>query len=113
MNKESACTMICIVSKNFAKTLGLKREFDVTLWRHKQRTPGNNDQHSPLVFTDVESYEIIVEHETQRLYAQRQFYNRKNIWYLAKHLVFVQQQNGERVAENKNNVLSVLRLMKV
>jgi len=27
--------MICIVSKNFAKTLDLKREFDVTMWRHK------------------------------------------------------------------------------
>jgi len=29
MNKENACIMICIVSKNFAKTLYLKREFDV------------------------------------------------------------------------------------
>ena len=40
--------MICIVSKNFAKTLDLKREFDVTVWRHKQRTPSNNDHYKPL-----------------------------------------------------------------
>ena len=37
--------MICIVAKNFAKTLDLKRDFDVT----KQRTPSNNDYHTPLV----------------------------------------------------------------
>jgi len=37
------------VSKNFAKTLDLKREFDVTVWRHKQRTPSNNDFHTPLL----------------------------------------------------------------
>ena len=40
--------MLCIVSKNFAKTLNLKREFDVTLLRHKQRTPSNNNHHTPL-----------------------------------------------------------------
>ena len=49
MNKESACIMICIVSKNCAKTLDLKRESDVTVWRHKQRTPSNNDHHTPLL----------------------------------------------------------------
>jgi len=38
MNKESACVMICIVSKNFAKALDLKCKFDVAVWRHKQRT---------------------------------------------------------------------------
>jgi len=31
MNKESACIMIRIVSKNFGKTLDLKHEFDVTV----------------------------------------------------------------------------------
>ena len=49
MNKESACIMICIVSKKCAKTLDLKRKFDITLWRHKQRTPSSNDHHTPLI----------------------------------------------------------------
>ena len=31
MNKEGACMMTCIVSKNFAKTLDLKHKFDVAL----------------------------------------------------------------------------------
>ena len=43
--------MICIVSKNFAKSLDLKHEFDVTVWRHKQRTPSNNDHRTPLIDT--------------------------------------------------------------
>jgi len=43
MNKESAWTMICIVSKKFAKTLDLKREFDVTNSAH----PTN--RHMPLI----------------------------------------------------------------
>jgi len=38
MNKESACIMICIVSKNFAKTLDWKRDLtsqcDVTHSAH-------------------------------------------------------------------------------
>jgi len=34
MKKESACIIICIVSKNFAKTLDLKHEFDVTNSAH-------------------------------------------------------------------------------
>ena len=50
MNKESACIVMCIVSKNFAKALDLKREFDVAVWRHKHRTPSNNDHHTPLPF---------------------------------------------------------------
>ena len=29
LNKEGACIMTCIVSKNVAKTLDLQREFDV------------------------------------------------------------------------------------
>jgi len=40
--------MMCIVSKNLAKTLDLKREFYVAVWRHKQGTPNNNDHHTPL-----------------------------------------------------------------
>jgi len=31
MNKEGVCIRTCIVSKNFAKTLDMKREFDVTM----------------------------------------------------------------------------------
>jgi len=31
MNKESACIMKCVESKNFVKSLDLKREFDVTV----------------------------------------------------------------------------------
>jgi len=34
MNKESACIMLCIVSKKSVKTLDLKREFDVTNSAH-------------------------------------------------------------------------------
>jgi len=41
--------MICIVSKKLAKMLDLKREFDVTVRRHTQRTPSNNDHHTPLL----------------------------------------------------------------
>jgi len=28
--------------------LDLKREIDVALWRHKERTPSINDHHTPL-----------------------------------------------------------------
>jgi len=38
-----------IVSANFAKTLVWKREHDVVLWRHNQRTSSNNDYHTPLL----------------------------------------------------------------
>ena len=37
-----------VVPTNFAKTLVWKREYDVKLWRHKQRTPNTNDYHMPL-----------------------------------------------------------------
>jgi len=37
-----------IVSTNFAKALLWKHEYDVKLWRHKQRTPNTNDHHVPL-----------------------------------------------------------------
>jgi len=42
-----------------------------------------------------------------------EFYSRKSIWYLAKYLVFARQQKVQRVAENKNNVLYLPRLVKV
>jgi len=37
-----------IVSTNFAKALVWKHEYDVKLWRHKQRTPNTNDHHKTL-----------------------------------------------------------------
>jgi len=37
-----------IMSTNFAKTLVWKHEYDVKLWRHKDRTPHTNDHHMPL-----------------------------------------------------------------
>ena len=37
-----------IMSTNFAKTLIWKHEYDVKVWRHKQRTPNANDHHMPL-----------------------------------------------------------------
>jgi len=37
-----------IVSTNFTKTLVWKHEYDVQLWRHKQRTRNRNDHHMPL-----------------------------------------------------------------
>ena len=40
-----------VVSTNFAKTLVCKREYDVILWRHKQRVSSNNDHHMPLLHT--------------------------------------------------------------
>jgi len=42
-----------VVSTNFAKTLVCKREYDVILWRHKQRTSNNNDQYTPLLNTRI------------------------------------------------------------
>jgi len=36
------------MSTNFAKTLVWKHEYDVKLWRHKQRTPNTNDHSMPL-----------------------------------------------------------------
>ena len=40
-----------IMSTNFAKTLVRKHEYDVKLWRHKQRIPSTNDHHMPLTET--------------------------------------------------------------
>jgi len=37
-----------IVSTNFATTLISKHEYDVKLWRHKQRTPNTISHHTPL-----------------------------------------------------------------
>jgi len=36
------------MSTNFAKTLVWKQDYDVKLWRHKQRTPNTNDYPMPL-----------------------------------------------------------------
>ena len=33
--------------------MDLKRESDVTMWRHKQRTPSNNDHHTPVQTTFI------------------------------------------------------------
>jgi len=40
-----------VASTNFAKTLDCKREYDVTLWRHKQLMSSNNIYHTPLFNT--------------------------------------------------------------
>ena len=37
-----------ITSTNFAKTLAWKCEYDVKLWRHKQRRTNTNDHNMPL-----------------------------------------------------------------
>jgi len=37
-----------IMLTNFAKTLVWKHEYDVKLWRHKQRTLNANDNHMLL-----------------------------------------------------------------
>jgi len=42
-----------VMSTNFAKTLVCKREYDVILWRHKQRVSSKNDQHTPLLYTRI------------------------------------------------------------
>ena len=36
------------MSTNFTKTLVWKQDYDVILWRHKQRTPNTNDYPMPL-----------------------------------------------------------------
>jgi len=36
------------MSTNFAKTLAWKQDYDVILWRHKQRTTNTNDYPMPL-----------------------------------------------------------------
>jgi len=40
-----------IMSTNFAKKLVWKDEYDVKLWRHKERTANANDNHMPLIET--------------------------------------------------------------
>ena len=37
-----------IMSTNFHKTLAWKHEYDVKLWRHKERTPNTNHHHISL-----------------------------------------------------------------
>jgi len=38
-----------IMSTNFVKMLVWKDEYDVKLWRHKERTANTNDHHMPLI----------------------------------------------------------------
>jgi len=38
-----------IMSTKFAKTLVWKHEYNIELWRHKQRKPNTNDHHMPLI----------------------------------------------------------------
>jgi len=42
-----------VVSTNFAKTLICKREYDVILWRHKERISNNNDHYTPMLNTRI------------------------------------------------------------
>ena len=42
-----------VISINFAKTLVRKREYDVILWRRKERIYSNNDHHKPLLNTKI------------------------------------------------------------
>jgi len=42
-----------VVSANFAEALVCKREYDVILWRHKQRISSNNGYHTPMLKTSV------------------------------------------------------------
>ena len=44
------------MSRNFAKTLVWKLDYDVILWRHKQRTPNTNDYPMPLNETPHEKF---------------------------------------------------------
>jgi len=41
--------MVRIVSVNFTITLAWKGEFNISVWRHKQLKPSNNDRHMPLI----------------------------------------------------------------
>jgi len=49
----SSALNMYVVSTNFAKTLICKREYDVILWRHKQRISNNNDHKTPLFNTRI------------------------------------------------------------
>ena len=42
-----------VVTTIFAKTLVCKCEYDVILWRHKQRISSNNDHHTQLLNTRI------------------------------------------------------------
>ena len=45
-----------IRSTNFARTVVWKHEYDVKLWRHKDREPQTNDHHMPLNETPHENF---------------------------------------------------------
>jgi len=42
-----------VVSTHFAKIMICKREYDVILWRHRQRISNNNDHYTPLLNTRI------------------------------------------------------------
>ena len=51
--RYSSALNMHVVSTNFAKTLICKREYDVILWRHKQRISNNSDHYTPLLNTRI------------------------------------------------------------
>jgi len=62
---------ICVLcQQNIAKTLVCKREYDVILWRHKQRISTNHHHHTPLLNTGrVASNQVVVPGITRPLHA--------------------------------------------
>jgi len=58
-----------IVSTNFAQTSVWKHEYDVKLWRHKQRSSNTNDHRMPLNETPHKSFlrTTLVVHITHEL----------------------------------------------
>ena len=79
------------MSKNFAKTLVWKHEYDVILWRHTQRTPNADDHHMPLNEN--------TPHEKFRL-TPLQWYT--VIW---KSIKFLAQQRRESIIDAENGVI--------
>ena len=77
---EGACVVICFVSKHFAKTLDLKRELDVTAWRQNQRTPSNNDYHTPMLNSaqNISAHIISAHNISARTAHKNTFYVFKN-----------------------------------
>jgi len=60
------------MSTNFAKTLVWKQDYDVNLWRHKQRTPNTNDYAMPLNETPTMKFLRTPLFDTQ---VQMQYYS--------------------------------------
>ena len=66
------------MSTNFAKTLVWKQDYNVILWRYKQRTPNTNDYPMPLNETPHEKFlrtplDVSVESFTQAVYLNCNF----------------------------------------